>query len=222
VSLPSLALSANVATRERHQRDIETVMLELSHRSKNLLSVVQSMARQISRHTVSFDEFDHAFAARIQALAGVHDLLIAREWKGAGLREVIGLQLAPFLQDTGRIALTGPDLTLRPKAVEQLGLFVHELATNSTKYGALSSPNGRLDVRWKIEGAGNGGERLHLEWQEHDGPPVMPPQRNGFGYSVIMQLVPRALRGQGHIEFLREGIRCTLDMPIATAVVAGL
>lgn len=221
VSLPSLALSANVATRDRHQRDIETVMLELSHRSKNLLSVVQSIGRQVARHTKSFGDFDDAFAARIQALAQMHDLLITREWQGAEIREVLRMQLAPFLQpDDSRLRFEGPELVLRPKAVEQIGLLIHELATNSTKYGSLSAPAGKVNVSWAIEDKDATPHRLRLDWRESDGPNVSAPSQNGFGHLVITHLVPRALGGDGGLDFAPDGLRCTLDVPAANIIVA--
>ena len=161
ISVPSLALSADVAMHERHQRHIETVMLELSHRSKNLLAVVQSIARQVARRTKNFEDFDAAFSARIRALADVHDLLVARNWQGADIREVIRSQLAPFGQlDDGRLTVEGSDLILKPKAVEHIGLALHELATNATKYGALSLPTGSVSVRWTIEANGSDAQQI--------------------------------------------------------------
>ena len=129
ISVPSLALSANVAMREQHERRIEEVMLELSHRSKNLLTVVQSIARQVARRTTNFEDFDNAFSDRIHALANMHDLLVERNWMGADIREVIRSQLLPFGED--EFHTEGAALILKPKAVENIGLVFHELATNA-------------------------------------------------------------------------------------------
>ena len=216
ISVPSLALSANVAMHERHDRHIEAVMMELSHRSKNLLAVVQSIARQVARRSRSFDDFDTAFAARIRALADVHDLLIMRNWQGADLREVISSQLLPFGQpDDGRLTVHGPDLMLRPKAVEHLGLALHELATNATKHGALSLPAGSVDLRWTVETGGGPSPQLRIVWQERGGPAVTAPEHQGFGHMVITHLVPKALDGEAQLDYAAAGLRWTLLAPAA-------
>ena len=214
ISVPSLALSADVATRERHERHIEDIMLELSHRSKNLLAVVQSIARQVARRTKNFEDFDAAFAARIRALANVHDLLITQNWQGADIREVISSQLAPFRQpDDGRVTIEGPDLILKPKAVEHVGLALHELATNAAKYGSLSSPTGSVSIRWKMIPSDDGSAQMRIDWQEKGGPPVASPQQNGFGHMVITHLAPRALDGHAKIDYAIEGFQWMLVVP---------
>jgi two-component sensor histidine kinase len=214
ISVPSLALSADVATRERHERHIEDIMLELSHRSKNLLAVVQSIARQVARRTKNFEDFDAAFAARIRALANVHDLLVRRDWEGADIREVISSQLAPFGQpDDGRVTIEGSELVLRPKAVEHIGLALHELATNAAKYGALSSPTGSVSIRWAMIPSDEGPAQMRIDWQESGGPPVASPQQNGFGHMVITHLAPKALEGQAKLDYAIAGFRWILVAP---------
>jgi two-component sensor histidine kinase len=214
ISVPSLALSADVATRERHERHIEDIMLELSHRSKNLLAVVQSIARQVARRTKNFEDFEAAFAARIRALANVHDLLVTRDWQGADIREVISSQLAPFGQPgDGRVKIEGAELILRPKAVEHIGLALHELATNAAKYGALSSPTGSVSIRWTIIPSDDGLPQMRIDWQESGGPPVASPQQNGFGHMVITHLAPKALEGQANLDYAIAGFRWMLLAP---------
>jgi two-component sensor histidine kinase len=214
ISVPSLALSADVATRERHERHIEDIMLELSHRSKNLLAVVQSIARQVARRTKNFEDFEAAFAARIRALANVHDLLVTRDWQGADIREVISSQLAPFGQPKdGRVKIEGAELILRPKAVEHIGLALHELATNAAKYGALSSPTGSVSIRWTIIPSDDGLPQMRIDWQESGGPPVASPQQNGFGHMVITHLAPKALEGQANLDYAIAGFRWMLLAP---------
>ena len=216
ISVPSLALSADLAMRERHERHIEDIMLELSHRSKNLLAVVQSIARQIARRTKNFEDFDAAFSARIGALAEVHDLLVTRNWQGADIREVIRSQLAPFAQsEDGRVTIKGPELLLRPKAVEHIGLVLHELATNATKYGALSSPTGSVSIRWKINPGDGELRQIQIDWQESGGPPVTVPEHKGFGHMVITHVAPKALEGHTNLNFAVDGLRWTLLVPAA-------
>ena len=141
VCVLSLALSADVAVRQRHQQHVNFVMHELSHRSKNLLSIVQSMANQVARQTKSFDDFYAGFSRRLCAFGETHDLLVESDWQGADIRELIRTQLAPFhnLGDDS-VLIEGPHLKLNPKAAEQIGLAVHELGTNAVKHGALSEP----------------------------------------------------------------------------------
>jgi two-component sensor histidine kinase len=180
---------------------------------------VQSIARQVARRTKNFEDFDDAFAARIRALANVHDLLVTRNWQGADIREVISSQLAPFGQpDDDRITIEGPELILRPKAVEQIGLALHELATNATKYGALSSPTGSVSIRWTIVQSDDGSTQMRIDWQERGGPPVASPQQNGFGHMVITHLAPRALEGYANLDYAIEGLRWTLVAPAANVV----
>ena len=123
VSVPSLALSADVAVRRRHEEHVSFVMRELSHRSKNLLSIVQSMATQVARQTDSFDDFCVGFSRRLGAFAETHDLLVMGDWHGADIRDLIRTHLAPFhnLGDNS-VLFEGPELKLNPKAAEQIGL----------------------------------------------------------------------------------------------------
>jgi two-component sensor histidine kinase/integral membrane sensor domain MASE1 len=216
ISVPSLALSANAATRQRHQEYAELVMLELSHRSKNLLAVVQGMAQQVARHSSNFEEFNAAFCTRLRALADTHDLLVQRDWRGAGLAEVMRTQLAPFQSaQATRLTFDGPPLTLTPKAAEQIGLALHELATNASKHGALSVAGGSVVVRWQMEGGGVDAAYLRIEWQESGGPAVGAPTRKGFGHMVITRLVPSALAGNASLDFSGDGLYWTLRVPSA-------
>jgi two-component sensor histidine kinase len=215
ISVPSLALSAHHATRAKHEQQVETVMLELSHRTKNLLSVIQSMARQIARHTDSFQSFDAAFADRIFALSKAHDLLVAGEWQGAEIGASIRAQLAAFIDsEDRRIVLEGRPLTLTPRAVEQIGLAIHELATNALKYGALSVEQGSVNINWRTQTGASDQPQLILEWTETGSPPVFAPARKGFGHLVITDLVPRSLNGRATLDFHADGVRWSLQVPI--------
>jgi two-component sensor histidine kinase len=223
ISVPSVALSANMATHDRHQQHIETVMLELTHRSKNLLAVIQSIARQVARRTKNFEDFDHAFSARIRALADAHDLLVMRNWQGAPIREIIHTQLTPFGQaDARRLTIDGPDLMLKPKAVEHLGLALHELATNATKYGALSVPGGFIKVHWTMETDGRQSQRIRIDWKESGGPPVLAPDYKGFGHMVITHLVPKGLEGHAELNYSAAGLSWTLTVPAANVIEPAL
>ena len=212
ISVPSLALSADVATRNRHEGHVELVMRELSHRSKNLLTIVQSIARQVARQTGNFNDFEAAFGARLEAFAGTHDLLVVGGWRGVDIRDLVRAQLLPFIAaDETRVSAKGPDLILNPKGAEQLGLALHELATNAAKYGALLGPHGRVHVAWQLEAEGSA---LRFSWKECDGPPVTTPERKGFGHIVLTAAVPASLDGRAGLEFPREGATWILVAPI--------
>ena len=214
ISVPSLALSANVATHERHERHIETVMLELSiarricSRSCKALRVKSPAVLRILK--ISTPRFRLGFCA----LADVHDLLVVRNWQGADIREVIRSQLMPFGQlGDGRLTVEGSDLILKPKAVEHIGLALHELATNATKYGALSLPTGSVSIHWTLETIGSEAQQIRIVWQESGGPPVRAPEHQGFGHMVVTHLAPKALEGNVELNYEIDGLRWTLVAP---------
>src|SRR6516164_1538875 len=220
ISVPSLALSADVATRKRHEDHVEFVMHELSHRSKNLLAVIQSMARQVAQQTENFKDFDAAFSARLCAFADTHDLLVTRGWRGTDIRDLIRTQLIPFVESNeDRLTSEGPDLTLTPKAAEQIGLALHELGTNAAKHGALSVPAGTVKIQWELKKDGPDNGYLRLGWMERGGPTVNETQNDGFGQMIITKIVPVSLQGRASRQFLSEGVRWTMVVP-ASSVLA--
>jgi len=211
VSVPSLALSADVAVRRRHEEHVNFVMRELSHRSKNLLFIVQSMAKQVARQTDNFDDFYEGFSRRLNAFAETHDLLVMGEWHGADIRELIRTHLAPFHNvDTNSVVIEGPELKLNPKAAEQIGLALHELGTNAVKHGALSVPTGVVTIRWDLETGEAHNPVLRFTWEEVGGPRVEQPQRQGFGDVVLTEIVPLSLRGNASLAFEPEGVKWVL------------
>ena len=214
VSVPSLALSAEVAVRRRHQEHLNFVIHELSHRSKNLLSIVQSMANQVARQTNSLEDFYAGFTSRLCAFAETHDLLVKGDWHGADIRDLVRTQLAPFhnLGDNS-VLIDGSELKLNPKAAEHIGLAVHELGTNAVKHGALSTPKGVVKIRWEQEKSGQPKALLRIIWKEIGGPPVEQPQRQGFGEVVLTKLVPVSLQGTASLEFEPEGVKWVLVAP---------
>ena len=191
------------------------LMRELSHRSKNLLAIVQSMAGQTAKSSLSMPDFDRRFGQRLQALAYSHDLLVDQNWRGAPLRELIVRQLASFTDASDkRLIITGPDVTLTAVASQSIGLALHELATNAVKYGALSVPAGKLNVSWSVDSFTKSPQRFQLHWAERDGPRVEKPIRTGFGHTVIERMTAMALNGQVRLEFLPEGVHWQLHAPV--------
>lgn len=201
--------------REDEQR-IEMLMGEISHRAKNMMAVIQAI---VSR--TADKQFAEGFTVRLQALAANQDLLVRRNWTGAPIGALISSQLASVADLIGsRIRLDGDiDLVLLPSAAETIGLAIHELATNSLKYGAISSDAGEISVSWAVVGDGSEGPRLRLSWVETGGPPVTPPSRRGFG-TMMFEHSPRiALSATVITEYLSEGFHWAVEAPVGRVLV---
>jgi PAS domain S-box-containing protein len=216
------SISRNIGERKARERHIEFLMRELAHRSKNLLAVVQAIAGQTARSSPNLQAFTRRFSERVAAMARSHDLLVARDWKGTPVKELVRAQLAPFADaGSARISVKGPDIELRSEAVQSLTLALHELATNAAKYGALSVPEGRVAIAWKVSGTSDRDRRFNMRWHESNGPPVSEPDRKGFGHLVISDMVGRSLLGKVALDFAADGLAWSLDAP-ASAVVQAL
>ena len=180
-------------------------MDELSHRSRNLLSVVLAIAHQTVEQTTSFGEFQANFESRLMALARSHDLLVEKGWSGASIEALIFAQLKPFMDEpAARLDVAGPPIMLTPLAAQNIGLAFHELAANAMKYGALSSPEGRIVIRWEVDDR-QMPKKFRLSWQEEGGPPVNPPTHQGFGYRVLSHIAQRSSNTDVGLRFAPEG-----------------
>ncbi len=205
--------AVDVTERKEGEAHLRLLLRELTHRSKNLLAVIQGMARQTARHADSIDTFLDQFGARLQALAASHDLLVRESWHGASIDELIRSQLAVYIDRNGsQIAICGPAIALKPEAAQNLGLAFHELASNAAKYGALSIPEGRLSITWERR-EGRDGRGLQIDWHERNGPKVKPRGRQGFGTMVIERNLPRAIDASVELTFDPEGVRCRIAIP---------
>ncbi len=191
----------------------ELMIGELSHRVKNTLAVVQSIASQTIRHSTSLAQFDKAFSGRLHALASANDALIEGNWKGVPLHDVMRGALRPFA--TGGQFVTGasPEVDLLPKASLALAMIVHEMATNAAKYGALSVPGGAVEITWRIE-RGDNEPLLCLYWTESGGPEVAPPTRQGQGTRFIEQSVAYELGGKASLNFAADGLNIEICFPL--------
>jgi two-component sensor histidine kinase len=190
-------------------------MRELTHRSKNLLAVIQAMARQTARHAGTVDRFLQRFGERLQALARSHDLLVQESWHGASLDDLVRSQLGAYLdRKNSQVTVEGEDVQLKPEAAQSLGLALHELATNAAKYGALSRVRGRVHIAWKRRPPDRGGA-LELRWTESKGPKVSGPKRRGFGSMVIEHNLVRAIEAEVSLTFEPEGLKCRIVVPEA-------
>jgi two-component sensor histidine kinase len=186
-----------------HQR---LLLNELNHRVKNTLSTVQSIALQTARQTEAPTAFVDAFEGRLLSLSKTHSALINEDWEGAELREVLESELLHYGE--GRFVLEGPSVMLPPRAALALGLVIHELATNASKYGALSTPSGRVTVAWSVD-ASQEPPRLRLDWTERGGPRTAPPVRRGFGSRLIERSLVGELSGSVDIHYAEEGLSLT-------------
>lgn len=201
----------DISEQKRREEHVRFIVDELSHRSKNLLTVVMAIAQQTAQHAGDVRQYHARFANRLVALAHSHDLLVKDSWYGASFSDLVATQLKPFREaNDDRIDATGPRLILRPNAVQHLGLAFHELATNASKHGALSGMQGQVSIQWLIDEAAH---KIHLRWRESGGPMVAPPQHRGFGHVVIEKIVPRALSGVGALDFSPQGVSWTFEFP---------
>ena len=185
-------------------------LLELRHRMKNLLGIVQAVANQTLRSGRSIEEARKALDGRFAAMGAAVDMLLHTGWTAAVLDDVIARSL---VHAGGRIKADGPRLVFNADAVMALTLVFHELESNSIKYGALSAEGGEVSIRWSI--VSNGADRLELEWAESGGPPCAPPSRQGFGSRMIAKLVGGRFRGTAESDYRPDGLHWRLSAPLS-------
>ncbi len=208
------AVFRDITERKRVEKHLRTVMRELSHRTKNLLAVIVAMVRQTARTSTDVAVLQSQLIQRLQSLSASHDLLVAEDWTGASLEELIRAVLQPFTGNSkDAVECNGPPAFVNATAAQNLGLALHELATNAAKYGALSTSAGKVKVSWNFE-TGDKGRRLVLRWNERDGPRVSPPTVKGFGHVVIERVVGQALSSTVDYKFNPEGVEWTIAMPL--------
>jgi PAS domain S-box-containing protein len=211
-----IGVNVDITQRKKQEDNLRFIMDELSHRTKNLLSVVQAMASQTARYSGSFSDFEERFLGRIRALSESHDLLVSQNWSGAPLRELIFAQLMPFVGDEARIQAAGPSISLRVQAAQSLGIILHELATNASKYGALSVPSGKIMIGWEIAA-----KSVDLSWRERDGPTVKSPAHFGFGRIIIERMAGEMFGGAAKLELLPTGAHWSASIPRSLIVEPG-
>jgi len=213
-----IASVLDISARKAAEQRTAIVLRELSHRTKNLLAVIGAMARQVASVSPDVATFEREFGARLQGLAASHDLLIREEWRGAPVKALVDEQLHFVGADQSVIRADGPGLLLSAAACQNLGLGLHELATNAVKHGALSVPTGSIDVRWRAIDEVQ--PRFEFEWRERDGPSVGAPTRKGFGFVILNQVVPAALGGTAMLDMGLDGVRWLLKAPLDQVIAA--
>ncbi len=190
----------------------KTLNRELNHRVKNTLANVLSILSLTKRRFQTVDQFADSLAGRIRALSATHSLLTQSEWSNASIREVFEAELAPYLGGTDSgpfVTIEGPQLELAPNTALSLGLAIHEVATNASKYGALTTAEGSVHATWRISGE----RRARITWIETGGPTVVAPERRGFGLELLETIVAHELSEPVMVEFNSEGLRCELTVP---------
>ena len=206
----------DVTERKNSEAHQNMLMAELDHRVKNILAVVQSIARQsLKRGQDAGPEAANRLIGRISALAQSHSLLAQSRWEGASFKTLIENAIAPYLGDgVGRIVVDGPELKVTPKAAQALTLALHELVTNAAKYGALSSQEGRLITKWQLSEEHDEGW-LNFRWHEDGGPKIdSAPSRKGFGSVLIETMLAADLGGKVKLDFAPTGLTATIDLPL--------
>jgi len=217
----TLANATRSAVRaRRRQREAERtaerqalLIRELHHRVKNTLATVQALVGATARSASSIDEFYEAFSGRIVSLAKTHTMLTEDYWQTASLRDMLVNELGPYDEDASRVVLDGPPVELSADLAVPTGMAIHELTTNAVKYGSLSEPGGKLEVRWEVRQR-DGRRRLYLQWVERDGPPVGPPGHGGFGTTLLRRVLTQQCQAEIQIDYDPAGLRFQLDAPI--------
>jgi PAS domain S-box-containing protein len=210
------------STTDIHDRKLaeerqQMMAAELSHRVRNLLTVIQVVADRTADGAASIDQFLKAFRGRLQALSSAQSALLARDWRSAGVATLVRGALAPYLGEDSRIRLDLQDLPISPELAFTLTLALHELATNAVKHGALSNAEGRVTLTASAE-AGDTGDELCLIWQEEGGPPVRPPTTTGFGTTMLSRAIQYQHQGRTDLIWRRSGLICRLHLPLSDAI----
>jgi len=187
---------------------------ELAHRGKDLLAVVQSIASRSLAGNRSLTEARDVLVQRLHALARGQTALASGGYEGAALGEIVRLECETFSE---RVEAAGPDIILNRRITQTFALLVHELATNATKHGALSGPEGRVKIVWSIESSG-AEAKFKFRWQEHDGPPVTPPSRQGFGRILLERAALQDFGAPPNITFSPDGLIYEIDAPLSAVV----
>jgi PAS domain S-box-containing protein len=205
-------VTVDITDRKEAEERQALLTREVDHRARNALALVQSIVRLTRADTIK--SYIAAVEGRIGALSRAHTLLAQSRWNGADLAKLADEELAPYRTgDADKIVVSGPDLSLEPRAAQTLALALHELSTNAAKYGALSVMSGRVQLSWELKP-----DRLLLRWAESGGPPVVAPASPGFGIRVIGASVERQLEGEAQFDWNPEGLHCTLSVPCSDKI----
>ena len=207
------SIARDITERRRIEQHRDILVGELNHRVKNTLAIVHAIASQTMRGDIALPDARSAFNSRLMALARAHDLLIEKNWSGTDLANVINSTIEPHKDRENRFSVRGPFVELIPSVAMTFSLAIHELCTNAAKYGALSVPDGQIDIAWVVLGPPKA-PRLHWTWTESGGPPVTVPLKFGFGTSLIEHALAMELFGTVKVSYYTTGVVCVLDAPV--------
>jgi PAS domain S-box-containing protein len=203
----------DVTERKRAEERQRLLTAEIDHRAKNLLATIQAMVLLTKRDAVSIPDFAGTLVGRLHAMGRAHDLLARDKWTGASLHDVIRSEFQAYAGiESARLCVTGDDARLGARAAQTLSLAVHELTTNAAKHGALSVPEGRVEIRSAVNG-----QELQLTWTETGGPAIAPPSAKGFGSVIVERSIAHELGGAADLRFEPSGLRCHIRIPLHRA-----
>ena len=215
-----VAILHDVTDWRQAEKSQKALMAELDHRVKNTLASIISIANQTGKKAIDFAGFKRSFEGRLVALAEIHNLLTLNRWKGVSLPDLVTSAIRIDGHDNrSRIAFQGDTLTLTSKASQSIYLALHELMNNAVAYGALSGPEGKIDIRWGVCENGDGQANLRFHWQETGGPEISPPEKEGFGTRLIKRTISYELRGESSFSYAKDGLTLELNIPIRTCIV---
>lgn len=209
-SVGSIVTLTDITDRKRAEEQQTTMVAELNHRVKNILAIVQSVAIQTIRNSDSMETFGNTFTGRIQALATAHDILTQTRWIGIGLGELVGKVIAPYRTMEPAFSIDGPPILIPARSVMPLSMVLHEMATNASKYGALSGEKGSISIEWAI----NAERIITLRWREKGGPKVGKPKGAGFGTKLINRVIAFDLEGESSVDYTAGGVAWELKFPL--------
>ena len=207
-----VGVNIDITERKRAEESRKILNAELDHRVKNALATVTAVISHTRQETRSVADFAAALEGRIRSMAATHELLSSRHWQELSLIELIRRELAPYAA-RNNTEINGPTVLLKPEAGQAMAMVLHELATNAAKYGAFSTKEGRVSVRWYRRLNGDPLSNLVLEWREVDGPRVNTHGKSSYGTSTIRDLIPYEFGGMVDLVFTPEGVRCRLELP---------
>jgi two-component sensor histidine kinase len=200
-------IARDITEQKRSQEQIAILAREAEHRSKNLLANVQATVKLSQSDTP--EGLKEAIEGRIRALANVHSLFVETRWIGAELSSIAAQEVAPYAREAEarRVLIEGPQVLLKPDIAQAIAVILHELATNAAKYGALSTPDGVIELKWSHEADG----RLILRWTELRGPAVRTPTKQGFGTRIIKGMIGQ-FKGSTRFDWHADGLVCEIDL----------
>jgi two-component sensor histidine kinase/NO-binding membrane sensor protein with MHYT domain len=216
----SAAFARDMAAAKKVEEYQNLLIAELDHRVKNVLASVVAVVHSTRESSYSMPELVEKLEGRIHSMADAHSLLSRGRWRGVSLVDIVRNELAPYAK-AGNTSIDGPDVVITAEAAQAVVMVLHELVTNAAKYGALSTSNGKVSVRWDRRLNGNTQPELLIEWQESGGPVTVNPSREGYGTSVIRDLIPYELGGAVDLAYTASGVRCEIRIPSEQATSGG-